>query len=511
VADTAPPDGASYTEPPFHVERSVRIGVLWKFAGQAGVQAVRLVIVAVLARLLQPADYGAAAVAVALASFASTLGDMGMGSALVQTDRATRQVRATVFWGSIAFGLAISTLFVIFARPVGAFLDDPRIGTMVAVGALTFAIYSVGAASHAMFIREMNFRAIELRSMISLVVAGVLSICAASLGLGAWALVLQQVVLWTTFVVALWWHAGWRPAFEFSPDVFRELSSFAVRIAGGRWARLIELVVLSLLIGKLVSVAALGAWSFAMSTVILPLTVIAIPIAEVLFSAFSRLRGERERIAAVWLDSIGLLAAVIVPLLVGLVVVAPDLIPLVFGSQWEVSVAIVQILSVYVIIRSLQSWNSVVLDAAGRPQVTLWTQAAALALTPFAVILGAHWGIEEVAIFFVLGQLIAVEIPSFLFVLSELRIGPGKVAARLWGIAAATLVMAAVCLLSRFGLEAAGVGMAGRAVVTIAVGLLVYPAALSFFAPEIRRRAVALIRAGLGRTRVFATRRTASR
>jgi O-antigen/teichoic acid export membrane protein len=62
-----------------------------------------------------------------------------------------------------------------------------------------------------------------------------------------------------------------------------------------------------------VSVAGLGAWSFAMSTVIRALTVIAIPIGEVLYSAFSRLRGQRERIAALWLDSIRLLAALIVP------------------------------------------------------------------------------------------------------------------------------------------------------------------------------------------------------
>ena len=127
---------------------------------------------------------------------------------------------------------------------------------------------------------------------------------------------LQQIVLITTFVAALWWRAGWRPTFEFSGETFRQLSGFAVQIAGGRWARLIELLVLSLLIGKLVSVSGLGAWSFAMSTVILPLVVIAIPIAEVLFSAFSRLRGDRDRIAALWLDSVGLQAAVILPLLV---------------------------------------------------------------------------------------------------------------------------------------------------------------------------------------------------
>ena len=510
MAETAPPDTTPYTDGTLHVERSVRTGVLWKFAGQAAIQGSRFLTIAILARLLDPADYGTAAIAVALASFAPSLGDMGMGSALVQTDRATREVRSTAFWGALAFGVGISVLFIALAHPVGAFLDDPRIGAMVAVGALTFAIYSLGSTSQATFMRAMNFRTLELRFMVALVVAGVVSVSAAVAGLGAWALVLQQIVLMTTFVAALWWRTGWRPTFEFSREAFRQLSGFAVQIAGGRWARLIELVVLSLLIGKLVSVSGLGAWTFAMSTVILPLTVIAIPIAEVLFTAFSRLRGQRERIAALWLDSINLLAAVILPLLVGLVVVAPDLIPLVFGAQWRVSVTVIQILSVYVIIRSLQSWNSIVLDAAGRPHITLWTQVAALALTPIAVILGSQWGIEGVALFFVIGQVIAVEIPSFIFVLGELRVAPRKVASRLSGVIAATLVMAATCLLGRIGLTELGVGMAGRVVLTIGLGLLVYPVALSIFAPDVRRRAVGLLKGTLGRFRTGAARPTES-
>ena len=499
MADTGPPEATPHPEGALQVERSVRSGVLWRLVGQVGVQGGRFVTIAVLARLLDPTDYGSAAIAVALASFAPTLGDMGMGSAAVQTDRMTRRVRSTVFWGSLAFGIGMSALFLILAGPVGSFLDDPRIGAMVAVGALTFAIYSLGSTSYSVYLRAMRFRTVELRYLIALVVSGIVAILAAATGLGAWALVLQQMVLMTTFVAALWWRAGWHPTFEFSGEVFRQLSGFAVQIAGGRWARLIELVVLSLLIGKLVSVSGLGAWTFAMSTVILPLTVIAIPIAEVLFTAFSRLRGQRERIAALWLDSIGLLAAVILPLLVGLIVVAPDLIPLVFGQQWRVSVTIIQILSVYVIIRSLQSWNSIVLDAAGRPHITLWTQLAALALTPFAVILGAQWSIEAVALCFVVGQLIAVEIPSFIFVLSELRLAPRKVASHLSGIAAATAVMAVACVAIRLGLSVLGLSIAGRAVLTIAMGVVAYPVALSFFAPETSRRAIGLLKRPLGR------------
>jgi O-antigen/teichoic acid export membrane protein len=484
---------------PDHLERSVGVGVVWKLVGQAGVQGIRLVTVAVLARLLTPADYGAAAIAIALASFAPTVADMGMGAALVQTEKATRVARSTVFWASLAFGVAFSALAAVSAGPIGRFLDDPRVGTIVAVGGLTFAICALGSTSQAVFMREMKFRSIELRFWFALVVASALAVVAASLGAGAWALVFQQVALLATFAVALWWRAGWRPTFEFSASVFRRLGSFAIRVAGGRWARLAELLVLSLLIGKLVGVSSLGAWSFAMSTVILPLSVIAIPIAEVLFSAFSRLRDDRPRMAALWLESNRLLAAVILPVLVGLIVIAPDLIPAVFGSHWHVSVGIIQILSLYVMVRSLQSWSSVLLDAVGRPQVTLWTQLVALCLTPVAVVIGSQWSVEAVAACFVVGQLIAVEIPILVLVLSELWIAPTTLARRLFGVAAATLAMGTACLLARMGLLTLEVGMAERAALTTVSGLLVYVVALWWLAPDICRRALALGRQLIGK------------
>ena len=270
---------------PPRMERLVGIGVTWKLVGQIAIQLIRLLTVAALARLLTPGDYGAAAIAIALAMFAPTVADMGMGSALVQAKAAPRVVRSTTFWASIGFGMGLFALIAAVATPVGTFLGDSQITAMVAAGGLTLAIYSVGSASQAMFMRELKFRSIELRNWLALLTGAVVAITAAASGAGPWALVLQQVVYMTCFAGALWWRAGWRPTLEFSVPDFRELSSFAIRIAGGRWARLIELLVLTLVIGKLASVEELGAWTFAMAMVILPLTLIAIPTAEVLFSA----------------------------------------------------------------------------------------------------------------------------------------------------------------------------------------------------------------------------------
>src|SRR4051794_1844194 len=385
------------------LERLVGIGITWKLASQIAIQLIRLATVAVLARLLTPHDYGAAAIAIALASFAPTVADMGIGSALVQAESAPRVVRSTAFWASVVSGAGLFLIMLAVAEPVAQFMNEPEVAGMVVAGGVTFTLYSLGSASQAVYMREMKFRSIELRNWLALAIGGAVAIVAALAGAGPWALALQQIAFMATLVAALWFRAGWRPTLDFSRPAFGEMASFAIRIAGGRWARLIELLVLTLLIGKLVSVSQLGAWTFGMSMVVLPLSLIAIPIAEVLFSAFSRLRNEPERMAALWLDSIGYLAAVLLPVLLGLMVVSPDLIPTVFGQRWEVSVGVVQILSVYVLIRGLQSWGSIYMDAVGRPEVTFWTQLASLCLTPVAVIVGVHWGIEGVATCFVAG------------------------------------------------------------------------------------------------------------
>jgi PST family polysaccharide transporter len=481
------------------MERLVGIGITWKLGGQIAVQLVRLLTVAVLARLLTPADYGAAAIAVALASFAPQLADMGLGSALVQAEHAPRAVRATAFWASIASGVGLFAIMAALAEPVAWVMGEPQVAGMVVAGGLTFALYAAGSASQAVYVREMKFRSIEVRNWLALLTGGVIAIIAAAGGAGPWALALQQIAFIATLVAALWFRAGWRPALTFSRPVFRDMRSFAIRIAGGRWARLIELLVLTVLIGRLASVAELGAWTFAMSMVILPLSLIAIPIAEVLFSAFSRLRDDPDRIAALWLDSVGYLAAVLLPVMFGLIVISPDLIPAVFGPRWEVSVGVVQILSVYVLIRGLQSWGSVYMDAVGRPEVTFWTQLGSLCLTPVAVVVGVQHGIEGIAACYVGAQMIAVEIPLFIIVLRQMRLSSRIVAGRLVGTVIAALAMAVGCELGRSALEAAGVGMTARAVLTIAVGAVIYLPAMWWLAPRVSRPVLTIGRHRLGK------------
>ena len=58
-----------------------------------------------------------------------------------------------------------SSLFAAAAGPIESVPGRARsVGTMVVAGGLTFAIYSIGSTSQAVFMREMRFRSIELRN-----------------------------------------------------------------------------------------------------------------------------------------------------------------------------------------------------------------------------------------------------------------------------------------------------------------------------------------------------------
>ena len=115
------------------------------------------------------------------------------------------------------------------------------------------------------------------------------------------------------------------------------------------------------------------------------------------FPAFSRLR-EPARIAAMWLRANRMVALVVVPLMLGLIAVAPDFVHAVFGEKWNAAVPVIQILAPVGMIQSLLALNIVILQALDRTSTLFRFTAALSALTVIGFAAGLPWGIEGVAI-----------------------------------------------------------------------------------------------------------------
>src|SRR4051812_36057827 len=99
------------------INRMVKRGALWAFGSQIGGQVIRFASVIVLARLLTPDDYGAASIAVSLATFSVIVGDLGYGTALVQSKEATQRDASTAYWSALAAGTLCVAVAALGAYP----------------------------------------------------------------------------------------------------------------------------------------------------------------------------------------------------------------------------------------------------------------------------------------------------------------------------------------------------------------------------------------------------------
>ena len=199
------------------IGRSLKRGAVWAIGSQLVVQAVRLAGVVVLARLLTPADYGVAALAVTLASFSMTLGDFGFGTALVQAETASQRWASTAWW-ALGAGAVGSGLAALAAYPAALALGEPEVAPLLIAGGVTLLLVALGSASNAFLTRSMSFGVIQGATVTAALVAMACAVGAAYLGAGAWALVLQQVVLAGRCPPSSSWrHAGALPSSSPAP------------------------------------------------------------------------------------------------------------------------------------------------------------------------------------------------------------------------------------------------------------------------------------------------------
>ena len=113
----------------------------------------------------------------------------------------------------------------------------------------------------------------------------------------------------------------------FSKASLRDMAGFSSYMVGHRILYYLQVNGDRFLIGKYLGTAALGVYAVAYNTMLVPASKIGGPLQRVLSPAFCRMQDEPERIAAAWARVTRLMAAVTVPALAGLVVVAPDFVP----------------------------------------------------------------------------------------------------------------------------------------------------------------------------------------
>jgi O-antigen/teichoic acid export membrane protein len=130
---------------------------------------------------------------------------------------------------------------------------------------------------------------------------------------------------------------------------------------------------------------------------IFPLSQISSVITRVTFPIFSTIQDDNTRIRMGYLRAIKYTSLITFPLLTGLVVVAPELIPTLIGEKWIPMVSPLQILCIAGIIYSIATHTGSIILSKGRSDIHIRWDASKAVILPIAALIGVQYGIIGVA------------------------------------------------------------------------------------------------------------------
>jgi len=379
--------------------RAATHGILWKSLVNILGQVFQFAVTIVLARLLFPEDYGVVGMAVIFTGLVGTVNNLGLTAALIQRKQVQEEHLSSAFWAMWVMGVAICLLNIAAAPFVAWYFKKPIVSSIVMVNAMGFIIYPLGRIHDTLLHRRLQFRTVALIELCFTLVTGTLQLTLAWMGLGPWSLVLGDRAADVINVLMLWHVCPWRPRFHFSLQHFRELFWFGKNSMGSNVATYFIYNMDYMIVGRVLGASALGYYTLAFRLMSLPQRYLVNILAPVLFPAFSRLQGDDARMRSAFLRSITYIAAVCFPILYALMVVAPELMMIVYSAKWKPAILPLQIMCVAGSLYALSNPIWPVFLAKGRPDLTLRINLfLRMGVLGLFLMIGARFGIAGVAV-----------------------------------------------------------------------------------------------------------------
>jgi PST family polysaccharide transporter len=472
--------------------RKAVFGVLLLSGSNAFRLGVQFLLFPILARLLTPADYGIMALAMPVVLFAMTLGEGGMGPALVRSPDPDGSVEATMFWTALATGIGCASILLLAAPLIAGALSHAAIAPVLSWLAPIMVLSAMCSVPSARIQKRGATWIFALGDVASTVTGGAVALYGALTGWQVWSLVAQQLVLWIVKFAVLLGFAGSRGHGRPGREAFRYLWLHGPPLVGANLLTLFSASIDTMLIGRLLGVAPLGFYALAYQIVRIPEAVLTGPIYVSFLPAIARLDGDSPAAARLFLSTLRMMLGVAAPMMLGLTLTADLAVSLVLGPRWFGTAPLIMVLAPSAIVQTLGYLATALLIGRGRSGLQFRLALLNAFLTLAGVVAGSFFGIFGVAI----GVAVAVAAGSMIALaagMREVNISLRRLASALSPVLAAVAIM--VCGTGGLRLLLpATLPVVPSLILVAGAGVLLYAGAMRLLAPETVTAALAPFR-----------------
>ena len=367
-------------------------GLAWKFLEQIGSKMVAFVLSVVLARLLYPEDYGV----IALTSIFITLCDVfvssGFATSLIQKKDTDELDYSSVFYTSMAIALVLYAVLFFSAPAIAQWLDTPILCNVLRVLGLRVPISAFGSVQQAYATKNYMFKKFFLATMVGGIVSGCIGITMAYNGFGVWALVAHDLISVCLNKITLYFATKWRPHWCYSWTRTKSLFAYGWKVLACSLFETLCGEINSLIIGKKYSTEDLAYTSKGASLPKMLGQFTGTPIRFVLMPVLSAKQGEGDMRNTIS-SCISCCCYIVFPMMCGLAIVSPTLVPFLYTEKWNGAVVFMQLMCIYYAVEPLIAINTILIQANGKSMLYLIIGIIARVVGLLALLIAINFGV----------------------------------------------------------------------------------------------------------------------
>ena len=343
--------------------------LLWSGVQQFVTFGIQFVLGIVLARLLNPYDYGLIAMQGIFFAISNAFIDFGLEGALIQKKVCNKTDLNTAFLFSLTMALAIYVLLFMAAPMIAEFYHAPILGKMLRFSALVLVINSIGIAPKALLQRQLRFKELAMASTSITLLSGLVALYMAYHGYAYWSLIGQSLLGAALMTGACALYAQWLPSWHCSMESFRHLISFGLPMLFTTLVNAVYNNIYSLVVGRFYTPRQLGLYerannysgyvSYSLSDLSM----------RALYPLLSRVQDDMMQLKESALRILHASAFIVVPINVFLMIKAEDLIRMVLTEKWLEMAPLMQVLCISSMAYVVSNLHFNLFKAIGKTQI----------------------------------------------------------------------------------------------------------------------------------------------
>lgn len=344
---------------------------LFKLVESFGMQGISFLVSLVLARLLDPADYGVLGMLTVFIAVSQVFVQSGLNTALIQKKDVDEADVSSVFLVSLGIAVALYALLFGAAPMIAAFFAMPQLKSALRVLALGLIPGALISVQNAVVARQMAFRRLMLCSLCATLLSGVVGIAMALAHCGYWALVGQQLTNQLSLSLLLLFAVKWRPHWILRLDRVKELVRFGWKLLVSSLLDTGYQNLRTAVVGKRFPGDTLGYFNRGKQFPELVMNAVNGSIQSVMLPVLSEKQDDPERMKQMMRRSVMVSSFLVLPMMAGLAAVAEPLIRLLLTDKWLPCVPFLQICCIDFAFYPIHTANLQAINAMGRSDVFL--------------------------------------------------------------------------------------------------------------------------------------------